>query len=188
MALFASIQAVVYELNSTDKSCQSQPLSFKPPHNPDTMISLSVLSVLALIPFSVAQSSDPGLQIAAIEAHFSNAGLVPDLLSSFSPEAFLNVNFNGVGDVAPGTALTQDREFFEHFIVQRRSKVTLLRGQRGSQFVTHARKFLHSIQWEVHVSDGRCWPGMDVLSLIYTCTDTFIRSAQMSRKDKPVTC
>ena len=79
------------------------------------MISLSVLSVFALVPFSVAQSSDPGLQIAAIEAHFSNAGLVPDLFSSFSPEAFLNVNFNGVGDVAPGTALTQDREFFENF-------------------------------------------------------------------------
>lgn len=77
------------------------------------MISSLVLSVLALIPFSVAQSSDPGLQIAAIEAHFSNAGLVPNLLSSFSPEAYLTVNFNGVGDVAPGTALTQDRELLK---------------------------------------------------------------------------
>ena len=110
LALFA------IELNSADKSWSvlvSTSLTsslFKPSYNPKTMISSLVLSVLALIPFSVAQSSDPGLQIAAIEAHFSNAGLVPNLLSSFSPEAYLTVNFNGVGDVAPGTALTQDRE------------------------------------------------------------------------------
>lgn len=79
------------------------------------MISFPILAALALVPFSVAQSNDPGLQIAAIEAHFSNAGLVPNLLTSFSPEASLTVNFNGVGDVAPGTALTQDRELFEKY-------------------------------------------------------------------------
>jgi hypothetical protein len=66
--------------------------------------------VLALaIPFVAAQSNDTAFQIEAIEAHFSQAGIVPQLLSTFNPSAVLTINFDGVGDVSPGQALTQDQ-------------------------------------------------------------------------------
>jgi len=74
------------------------------------MISLRTLFVsLTLIPFfSLSQSTnDSSIQIEAIEAHFSNAGIVPSLLPTFSPSAVLSVSFAGVGDVAPGTALSE---------------------------------------------------------------------------------
>jgi len=72
------------------------------------MFSFITFVSLALIPFSLAQSTgDVGVQIEAIEAHFSNAGLVPSLLATFSPTAILSVSFDGVGAVAPGTPLTQ---------------------------------------------------------------------------------
>jgi hypothetical protein len=57
-----------------------------------------------------AQSTDdPALEIAAIEAHFTGAGLVPSLLASFYPDAAMTVNFPGVGDITPGQNLTEDR-------------------------------------------------------------------------------
>jgi len=74
------------------------------------MISLSVFVACALIPFAFSQSTssnNTGLQIEAIEAHFTNAGIVPSLLTSFSPSAFLNFAFDTIGSVAPGTLLTQ---------------------------------------------------------------------------------
>jgi hypothetical protein len=79
------------------------------------MIPLSVVVSLALIPFTLAQSpSDVALGIAAIEAHFSNAEIVPSLLATFIPSALLNVAFNGVA-VPPGTPLTQDRQSCQSF-------------------------------------------------------------------------
>ncbi|KAH7930907.1 PEBP-like protein [Leucogyrophana mollusca] len=71
------------------------------------MISLSVILSLALIPFVQAQSNDPVLDIAAIQAHFSGSGLVPSLLPSFNPSAVLTVSYSGVGNISPGQALTQ---------------------------------------------------------------------------------
>ena len=57
-----------------------------------------------------AQSTnDTSLDIAAIEAHFKGADIVPDLLSSFSPFCVMNVTFPGVGAITPGQNLTQDR-------------------------------------------------------------------------------
>lgn len=74
------------------------------------MISLSVFVALALIPFTFSQSTssnDTGIQIAAIQAHFTNAKIVPDLLATFAPSAVLNVGFSAVGDITPGTPMTQ---------------------------------------------------------------------------------
>jgi phosphatidylethanolamine-binding protein (PEBP) family uncharacterized protein len=45
------------------------------------------------------------LGIAAIEAHFTNAELVPELLSTFDPSALMTVAFS-VGDISPGQNLT----------------------------------------------------------------------------------
>ena len=57
-----------------------------------------------------AQSTnDTALGIAAIEAHFTGADLVPSLLASFDPSAVMTVNFPGVGDITPGQNLTEDR-------------------------------------------------------------------------------
>jgi hypothetical protein len=72
-----------------------------------TTVTLSLLGSLVN-----AQSADTGLGIAAIEAHFTNAELVPELLSTFAPSALINVTFNGVGAISPGQNLTKERESF----------------------------------------------------------------------------
>lgn len=65
---------------------------------------------LSLISLVAAQDNNTALDIEAIEAHFSNAGIVPDLLSTFDPSAAMSVSFDGVGVIQPGQALSQDRE------------------------------------------------------------------------------
>jgi len=77
------------------------------------IISRSLFVSLALIPFSLSQSTsstDLGTQIAAIEAHFRNAGIVPSLLATFAPSALLDITFGGVGTVSPGIPLTRARQ------------------------------------------------------------------------------
>ena len=73
------------------------------------MLPLVALLSLALIPSVTAQAVDTGIQLAAIKAHFSAAGLVPDLLPTFEPSALLAISYSGVGDVPPGKALTRAR-------------------------------------------------------------------------------
>lgn len=73
-----------------------------------TTVALSLLGSLV----NAQSTDDTGLGIAAIEAHFTNAELVPELLSTFSPSALINVTFNGVGAISPGQNLTQERESF----------------------------------------------------------------------------
>jgi hypothetical protein len=73
------------------------------------MISFSIILSLTLLPFVIAQSSDPALQIEAIEAHFTASGIVPSLLSTFDPSAILTLNYAGTGDISPGQALKKDQ-------------------------------------------------------------------------------
>jgi hypothetical protein len=54
-----------------------------------------------------AQSNNTLLQIEAIQAHFTNAQLVPVPIPAFNPSAVLTVNFDGVGDATPGQPLTE---------------------------------------------------------------------------------
>ena len=76
------------------------------------MIFIPALLSFSLLPLCLAQSNvTTAVGIEAIEANFANAGIVPSLLATFSPSSLLSVNFAGVGDVAPGTALTQAREW-----------------------------------------------------------------------------
>jgi phosphatidylethanolamine-binding protein (PEBP) family uncharacterized protein len=49
------------------------------------------------------------LGISAIEAHFTNAQLVPALLASFSPSALFTVTFSGVGAISPGQNLSVEQ-------------------------------------------------------------------------------
>jgi len=71
-----------------------------------TAVALSFLG-----PLVHAQSTnDTALEIAAIEAHFKNADLVPSLLSTFTPTAVMTVTFSGVGATSPGQNLTMQRE------------------------------------------------------------------------------
>ncbi|KAJ3565269.1 hypothetical protein NP233_g7736 [Leucocoprinus birnbaumii] len=63
----------------------------------------------AILPFVSAQSSsDLDLGIKAIEAHFNQSHIVPDLLSSFQPNAVLNINF-GQGNIQPGQMFTKEQ-------------------------------------------------------------------------------
>jgi len=69
------------------------------------MFAFSVITSLALVPFAAAQATSLGIE--AIEAHFTQSAIVPNLLALFNPSALLSLNFAGVGDVQPGQALTQ---------------------------------------------------------------------------------
>ena len=72
---------------------------------------VSAAFVLSLASLVTAQSTNPTLEIEAIQAHFSNAGLVPSLLPTFAPTAFFNLSYSGVGAISLGQKLTKDREF-----------------------------------------------------------------------------
>jgi phosphatidylethanolamine-binding protein len=73
------------------------------------MISLSLFVSLAILPFVAAQTSDPGLEVKAIQAHFSGSGITPSLLPTFDPSAVLSVTFGSTA-ITPGQPLTQDRK------------------------------------------------------------------------------
>lgn len=68
-----------------------------------------LISCAAVISMVSAQSNNTILQIEAIQAHFTNAQLVPVPIPAFNPSAVLTVNFVGVGDATPGQLLTQDQ-------------------------------------------------------------------------------
>ncbi|KAJ3526822.1 hypothetical protein NM688_g8212 [Phlebia brevispora] len=70
------------------------------------MISAQTVLALAFIPLVFGQTNNT-LGIEAIEAHFSNSGIVPTLLSSFDPSALLTVSYDGVGNLSPGQSLTK---------------------------------------------------------------------------------
>ena len=67
-----------------------------------------------------AQSTnDTSLEIAAIEAHFTGADIVPSLLASFDPSAVMTVTFPGVGAITPGQNLTEDRAHLSDYSSRR---------------------------------------------------------------------
>ncbi|KAG5338691.1 hypothetical protein C0989_006586 [Termitomyces sp. Mn162] len=70
------------------------------------MIPLTILAYLTLVPFTLGQAN---VQVAAIEAHFKQSQIVPQLLTSFNPSALLALNFAGVGDITPGQLLTKEQ-------------------------------------------------------------------------------
>jgi hypothetical protein len=71
------------------------------------------IPTFSIVGFSVSSltlaTAQTSLNIALIEAHFSNAGIVPSLLPTFDPSATLNVSFAGVGTITPGQALSKDQ-------------------------------------------------------------------------------
>jgi phosphatidylethanolamine-binding protein (PEBP) family uncharacterized protein len=69
------------------------------------MFSTLVIS-LALLPYALTQET---LDVKAIEAHFSQSHLVPDLFASFNPSALLSLDYAGVGVVKPGQLLTKEQ-------------------------------------------------------------------------------
>jgi len=71
-----------------------------------TTVALSFLSSLV----NAQSANDTALGVVAIEAHFTNAELVPQLLSTFIPSALMNVTFSGVGAIEPGQNLSRQRE------------------------------------------------------------------------------
>ncbi|GJF00771.1 PEBP-like protein [Phanerochaete sordida] len=64
---------------------------------------------VALAALAAAQANNTELGVEAIEAHFSNAGIVPSLLASFDPVGVLSLSYSGVGDISPGQSLTKDQ-------------------------------------------------------------------------------
>lgn len=75
------------------------------------MLQSLLLVATSLAALANAQSTNnTAVGIEAIEAHFTQAGLVPDLLTTFDPSAIMAVSFDGVGSITPGQGLTQDRK------------------------------------------------------------------------------
>jgi len=73
-----------------------------------SLVSLAVAATNSTGTNSTTPSTNStGIDIEAIEAHFSNAGIVPSLLTTFDPRALMTVSFTGVGNISPGQALTQ---------------------------------------------------------------------------------
>ncbi|KAF9002036.1 phosphatidylethanolamine-binding protein [Cyathus striatus] len=73
------------------------------------MVQFSLLASVALLSLVRAQGTDHSLDVKAIEAHFSQSGIVPQLLAQFEPSALLTLNFQGVGSVTPGQLLTKEQ-------------------------------------------------------------------------------
>ncbi|KAI0255382.1 phosphatidylethanolamine-binding protein [Lactifluus subvellereus] len=73
------------------------------------MLFLSAVVLSFLGSLVNAQANDNAIGIAAIEAHFKQSGLVPDLLAMFNPSSIMTVNFPGLGAITPGQLLTQDQ-------------------------------------------------------------------------------
>jgi hypothetical protein len=69
----------------------------------------SFAALVALLPFALAQNN-AALEVQSIDAQFDAAYIVPDLLKSFDPVAYLTLVYGGNG-VAPGSPLTVQREF-----------------------------------------------------------------------------
>ncbi|THU99377.1 PEBP-like protein [Dendrothele bispora CBS 962.96] len=72
------------------------------------MFTLSLLFA-AVLPFVSAQSDSPAFRIEGVEAHFTQAGIVPSLLPTFNPSALLTINYDGVGDLTPGQSVSQEQ-------------------------------------------------------------------------------
>jgi len=70
------------------------------------MICLTFVSILTLVPFAVAQVS---VGVEAIEAHFQQSAIVPDLLASFNPSALISLNFAGTGNAQPGQLFAKEQ-------------------------------------------------------------------------------
>jgi len=71
------------------------------------MYSLPVLLTLALAAFVSAQGHEHDAEIDAIEAHFAQSRIVPELLKDFDPEALLTLDY-GSGPVTPGQKFAKE--------------------------------------------------------------------------------
>ena len=74
------------------------------------VLSFALASVKLAAAQNSTASNNTAVGIEAIEAHFTQSGLVPSLLPTFDPSAVLTLSFDGVGDISPGQALTQQRK------------------------------------------------------------------------------
>lgn len=92
------------------------------------MLLLATTLALSFLGSLVNAQSDVALDIVAIQAHFTNAELVPELLPTFSPDAILNVTFGGNLTITPGKNLTTERESVSFFFARKEYGLTGLIG------------------------------------------------------------
>jgi hypothetical protein len=72
------------------------------------MYVLSLVAAAAVVaPLVFAQ--DATLELQAIQAHFKQSALVPDLFASFDPIALVSLSFSGVGELKPGQNVTKEQ-------------------------------------------------------------------------------
>lgn len=137
------------------------------------MLALPVIIAL-VIPFVAAQSTpnDTTVQIEAIEAHFTQADIVPALLATFDPSALLAINFDGRSmHFSPffeiltmyercwrciSRSSTQSRPSV--VLAVRYTKLTLVifRGLADPYPHDHARKLFCGSHRKFHAGHGRC--------------------------------
>lgn len=114
------------------------------------LVSVTLASVAA------AQTNNSELGVEAIEAHFSQSGIVPSLLATFDPVGVLSLNYAGVGDISPGQPLTKDRTCSPR--CQGASELMFLacRGRSCTDPGCYPRELDSSVQRELYPGHGRC--------------------------------
>ena len=126
------------------------------------MISARFILALTFASIAFGQANNTELEIEAIEAHFTNAGLVPSLLATFDPSALLSVSYDGVGVISPGQSLTKARELDLPALSPSVDLIYRGRGVANAESASHTGKFDGSAQWNVHRRNGGCrgrWHG-----------------------------
>jgi len=121
---------------------------------------------LALLPFALAQESS---DIKAIEAHFTQSHLVPDLFASFNPSALLSLDYagepnfpqiltfsfwhsSGVGVVQPGQLLTKERTLF--YDASFLHIITIHRGRSDPNGYCYPRELVGVVDWNLYPCYG----------------------------------
>ncbi|KAG6376044.1 phosphatidylethanolamine-binding protein [Boletus reticuloceps] len=80
------------------------------------MLSFKLLGLalaLCSIPPVPAQPNNTQVEIEAVTAHFTQSGLVPAVLSKFTPSALLAVSFKGLGKIAIGQPVSREQALYE---------------------------------------------------------------------------
>lgn len=137
------------------------------------MFALPVIIAL-VIPFVTAQSTsnDTTVQIEAIEAHFTQADIVPALLVTFDPSALLTINFDGWNmhflsffEILTmykrcwrciSRSSTQSRPSVVLAVRYTKLTLDLYRGLADPDPHGHTRKLFCGSHWKLHAGHGRC--------------------------------
>ena len=108
----ASISNSDFGMQFREKCCVKLDSSVLFTGHHSEMMSFKLLGLalaLCSIPPVPAQLNSTAVGIEAVEAHFTQSGIVPAVLPKFTPTALLAVSFKGLGPIAIGQSISRER-------------------------------------------------------------------------------